>query len=173
MVGSHVVLPWKLPASLLILAAGFAYLGAASTPNHLLSVREKTLILAADGGQQCYFINSYVCAALNGTGGVTVTACGQSTYPNCSGDCTNACSGGISSYSCWEDDTHGPYTQCPNFQIQQPPTSCGFRTAGANCTGGIPVGGTGYVCYCTNGTLTRTSCGNASAKPNRFPPACQ
>ena len=168
----QIVLSWRPMVSFGLLAAVVILFSGAATGSHLLTMREKEAIRAADGTseqQVCYYINSYYCQALNGTGsGSTVTACGGQSYPNCSGDCTNSCSQfTTTSYAC-QSVTNAGYKSCPTFEKNND-EGCGVQTTGATCTGNTSP----TYCYCTNGTSGQTSCGaQTNQKPNPFPPAC-
>ena len=155
-----------------VLAPIAVFSGGSAKGNHLLTAVEKSSIRAADGNPDtvCYYINSYYCNALNGTGGDSVTACGSATYPNCSGDCTNACNASATlSWACHEAE-NGPYGSCPNFPKNNG-ISCGVQSVGASCVGGTQSG-LGFACYCTDGTPGMNPCGDANKKPTPLPGAC-
>lgn len=151
----------------LLVAAGLASAHCARGSGHVLTQAERDAILAADGpydDDSCYYVQQWSCSALNSTGGVT--ACGTATYPTCSGDCTNSCSGTLNSWACWAEDD-GPYGGCPAFAAVLPQQTCGAKMTGTWCTG------TPSYCYCNGGTPTQTQCGNLNGEPINAPPECE
>lgn len=132
----HAFLPARLVWTLTSLAAVVVLLSGSSPKNQLLTPAEKASILGADANAEptCYYLNSYVCAALNGTSGSSssVTACGQKTFPTCGGDCTNSCSGtGTNSWAC-QSSNDGEYSSCPKADNIDPSVStCGWKTTGS------------------------------------------
>ncbi len=167
MVVLRLVRSWILPVAMtLVVAALVGFASVAKGSNHLLSEREKQSILASYAffKPPCWYIGSYNCASMSGSGG-PLTGCGQGSGAFCSGSCTNSCNLQTNtSWACVEGNGNGPYGACPTFTAGA--GTCGFQTNNSNCVS------VNNVCLCSGGNNTTTACGNTQAEPTKYPGPC-